>query len=328
LIGVDQVLAQKVPAFILIIEIINMLRNKLTGLQSQTYEHPFDKQALAALQRMPGISPLLKKINEYGIDRLLRLQSLSSEIKITPRNFPKLHQALIETCEILDINQIPEFYLYRGTGHIKTYILGVEKHILGINLDCMEWLDSDELIYILGHELARIKSRHMIYHQMAFVMPTLKTFLSNSTLGIGGLLAGGVELGLYNWVMMARLTADRAGLLACQDTNVAISTLIKIAGLPHEYLTTEVIEDFKTQAREFASNNLDSLDQITKILSYSEQNISWSVMRAGELLKWVDSGEYDKLINQKDYSMAEEPEINTEKIEKEDPEAWKFMDSW
>ncbi|HLO85594.1 MAG TPA: M48 family metallopeptidase [Nostocaceae cyanobacterium] len=314
-----------------------MTRTILTRLQAQAYEHPFDRQALATLQKMPGLSSLLNKINEYGIDRLLRLQSLSSEIKITPQNFPKLHQALIETCEILDVKQIPELYLSRGAGHIRTYILGVEKPILGINLDCMEWLDSNELIYTLGYELAKIKSKHIAYHQMAFVMPTLKTFLSNSTLGIGGLLAGGIELALFNWVMMARLTSDRAGLLACQDIDVAITTLIKIAGLPHEYLTNEVIEDFQTQAREFcefSSNNLDSLDKITKIFSYSEQNIPWSVMRAGELLKWVDSGEYDKLIQQKDFTVTDEiakdqeEEEEEDKDNNEDQEEWDFLSSW
>lgn len=59
-----------------------MTRKILTGLSSKTYEHPFDRKALASLQNMPGVSLLLKKVNEYGIDRLLRLQSLGSEIRI------------------------------------------------------------------------------------------------------------------------------------------------------------------------------------------------------------------------------------------------------
>ena len=71
---------------------INNDKKILTRLSSQTYEHPFDRKALASLQSMPGISPLLKKVNEYGIDRLLRLQSIASEIRVTPRNFPQLYQ--------------------------------------------------------------------------------------------------------------------------------------------------------------------------------------------------------------------------------------------
>ncbi|AFZ24602.1 Zn-dependent protease with chaperone function [Cylindrospermum stagnale PCC 7417] len=293
-----------------------MTRKILTGLSSQAYEHPFDRKALASLKNMPGVSPLLKKINEYGIDRLLRLQSLGSEIRVTPNNFPQLHQPLVETCRILDVPTVPEMYLFRGTGHIKTYIVGVEKSIIGINLDAMEWLNADELLYVLGHEVARIKSESMIYHQMAFVMPTLKNLLTSTTLGFGGLVATGMELALYNWLMMARFTADRAGLLACQDINVATTALMKLAGLPEEYLTTTVIDDFLVQAREFAANSFDSLDQVTKILSYSETGLSWVVMRAGELLKWVDSGEYDALVQQKELDIPE------------GKEGWNFLTSW
>jgi Zn-dependent protease with chaperone function len=213
-------------------------------------------------------------------------------------------------------------YLFRGTGHIKTYIIGVEKSIVGINLDGMEWLNYDELLFIFGHEIARIKSQHIIYHQMSIMMPTFKNWLSSTTLGIGGLVASGVELGLYNWVMMAKFTADRVGLLACQDINIATTALIKLAGLPEEYLTTEVIEDFVIQSREFTSNSFDSLDQVTKILSYSESNLSWLIMRTGELLKWVDSGEYDQIIQGEN--------INTLKGEEEgeEKEGWNFLTSW
>ena len=299
-----------------------MTKKILTGLTSQTYEHPFDKKALASLQNMPGLSPLLKKVNEYGIDRLLRLQSIASEIRVTPRNFPQLYQPLLEACQILDVTTIPELYLFRGTGHIQTYIIGVEKPIVGINIEAMEWLNYDELLFIFGYEIARIKSQHIIYHQISIVMPALKMWLSSTTLGLGGLIASGVELALYNWVMMAKFTADRAGLLACQDIDVATTALMKLAGLPEEYLTPHVIEDFLIQSREFAANSVDSLDQVTKILSYSDSNLSWLVMRTGELLKWVDSGEYNHVLQGEN--------VNTSKGEEEgdEKEGWNFLTSW
>jgi hypothetical protein len=299
-----------------------MTKKILTGLSSTAYEHPFDKKALASLQSMPGLSPLLKKVNEYGIDRLLRLQSIASEIRVTPRNFPQLYQPLLEACQILDVTTIPELYLFRGTGHIQTYIIGVEKTIVGINIEAMEWLNYDELLFIFGYEIARIKSQHMIYHQMSIVMPVLKIWISSTTLGLGGLIASGVELALYNWVMMAKFTADRAGLLACQDIDVATTALMKLAGLPEEYLTPHVIEDFLIQSREFAANSVDGLDQVTKILSYSDSNLSWLVMRTGELLKWVDSGEYNHVLQGEN--------VNTSKGEEEgdEKEGWNFLTSW
>lgn len=293
-----------------------MARKVLTGLSSDVYEHPFDRKALASLEKMPGVSLLLRKINEYGVERLLKLQCLGSDLRVTTDNFPKLHQAFVETCQILDVAPLPELYLFRGTGYIQTYTVGVDKPLVGINLEGMEWLSPDELLYVLGHEIAHIKSRHLLYHQMAIVLPTLKTLINGTTLGLGGLAASGVELGFWHWLMMARFTADRAGLLACQDTTVATTALMKLAGLPDEYMTPAVIKDFLTQAREFTSNSFDNLDQLTKMLSFTETRHSWAVMRAAELLKWVDSGEYDNLSQQ------------TKEEKLEETQEWKFLTSW
>jgi Peptidase family M48 len=293
-----------------------MEQKVLTGLSAEIYEHPFDRKALAALEKMPGVSLLLKKINEYGIDRLLRLQSLGNQIRVTPRNFPYLHKSFVETCQILDVSPLPELYLFRGTGYIQTYTIGVEKPIVSINLEGMEWLSNEELLYVLGHEVAHIKSQHLLYHQTAIILPSLKTFLSNTTLGLGGLLASGVELALYNWLMMAKFTSDRAGLLACQDVEVATTAMMKLAGLPREYLSTEIVEDFVAQAREFSTESFNNLDKIAKMLSFMEYRFSWAIMRTSELLKWVDSGEYDALIQQ----------TNLEQLG--DTEDWNFSDSW
>ena len=192
------------------------MKKVLLGLKSETYEHPFDRKALASLEKMPGVSLLLKKVNEYGIDRLLRLQCLGSDFRVTPNNFPGLSQALEETCQILDLSPCPDLYLFRGWGHIITVTIGIESPIVTVNLEAYEWLSSQELIYVLGHEVAHIKSQHLLYHQIAMVMPLLKNWVNAATLGFGGLAANGVELAFWNWLMMARFTADRAALLACQ----------------------------------------------------------------------------------------------------------------
>jgi hypothetical protein len=314
-----------------------MARKQLTGLSSELYEHPFDRKALASLQKMPGISLLFRKINEYGIDRLLRLQCKGCDIRVTPHNFPELHETLVEACRILDMALLPELYLFRGNGFIQAHTIGVEQPIVAINLEAMEWLSPDELLYVIGKEVGHIKSRHLLYHQTAIMLPALKTLISNSTLGIGGLATSGVELALYNWLIMAKFTADRAGLLACQDISVATTALIKIAGLPSDYLTPTVIEDFITQAREFEANNLDNFDKLTQMLSFTQHQHAWAVMRASELLKWADSGGYENLVQGKKTGdrpppeKTESPEIKEETQEKEaekEAEDWDFLTSW
>jgi Peptidase family M48 len=267
-------------------------RHIFQALNPDLYRHPLDRQALTNLEKMPGLSLLLKKLNEYSIDRLVRLQVLGGDLRVNAYNFPKLDRALRAAAEILDLGSVPELYLHRGTGHISTYAIGVDRPSIGVNLEAMEWLSHEELLFLFGHEISRIKGGYLAYQQLPIAMPLLKSILSNTTLGLGGLAANGIEMALYNWIVMSKFTGDRAGLLACQNVDVAISTLMKFSGLPSEYLTKETIDAFVKQAREFDLSSESNLDRMTKMLGFMNYQSPWAVMRSAELLKWVDSGDY------------------------------------
>ena len=58
----------------------------------------------------------------------------------------------------------------------------------------------------------------MLYHQMP-VLPFLE-ILGAATLGVGKLFSAGLQR-RFPWVRMSEFTADRAGLLACQDPRAA-----------------------------------------------------------------------------------------------------------
>ena len=132
-------------------------RKIFTGLVSQTYEHPFDRQALISLEKMPGVSLLFKKVNEYGIDRLLGFKFNAICMKVNERNFPNFYQAFVEACNIIDVSPIPELYLIHGTGYIKALTIGTNKPMVIINIDGLEALNYQELLYVFGHELGHIK---------------------------------------------------------------------------------------------------------------------------------------------------------------------------
>lgn len=301
-----------------------MSRKYLTGLTPQAYEHPFDRQALVSLEKIPGISLFFKKVNEYGIDRLLRFKFGAICIRVNSRNFPELYQTFLEACKTIDVGSIPELYLFHGTGYIRTLTIGAHNPMIILNLDGLKELSQDELIYALGHELGHIKSNHLLYHQTAMILPELGRVIANSTLGLGGLATNGIEFGLYQWIMMAKLTSDRAALLACQDTDIAIRSLMKLAGLPEEYINPITMEEFVEQARDFGSYNLGSLDKFTKMLSFMEPNHPWTTLRAAELLKWIDSEEYQALLS----GNTPQPQVEVVKEAVTSGEDWDFLESW
>jgi len=301
-----------------------MNRKYLTELTPQAYEHPFDRQALVSLEKIPGVSLFFKKVNEYGIDRLLRFKFGAICMRVNSRNFPELYQAFLEACKVIDLSQIPELYLMHGTGYIRTLTVGANNPMIILNIDGLKKLSTEELLYTLGHELGHIKSKHLLYHQTAMILPGLGRVIANSTLGIGGLATNGIEFALFQWVMMAKLTSDRAALLACQDVDVAYRSLMKLAGLPEEYINPITVEEFIEQARDFGSYNLDSLDKFTKMLSFMEPNHPWTTLRAAELLKWIESGEYEALLE----GNKPQPKVEVVKQSVPSSEEWDFLESW
>jgi Zn-dependent protease with chaperone function len=268
----------------------------LTGLRPQAYEHPSDKSTLDALQRMSSLDTLVRKCNEFGLERLLRVQLMGSYLRATQDSFPDLYRLIKEGCEVLDIPKQPQLYLQPGG--LNAFTAGVEKPIIVLNAGLVDQLSEDQLRFVIGHELGHIKSGHVLYYQIAVLLPIIAQVIDTATLGLGGLLSIGLQVALVRWQRMSELTADRAGLLACQDVNAAIGAMIHLAGLPAKLADNVNTEDFIAQARDFEAYDSDKLDWIAKILSGMGQTHPWTVMRAHEFLKWIDAGAYDQLLKE------------------------------
>jgi Zn-dependent protease with chaperone function len=277
---------------------------RLHGLRPQSYEHPFDRKTLDALQSQTGIESLIRKFNEFGVDRLLRIQLMGSYLRATADSFPTLYRAVQESCEILDVPRRPAVYMQPGG--LNAFTAGVEQPIIVFNSGLIDSMTEAELRFVVGHELGHVKSGHVLYYQVAMLLPVLAEIFGSATFGIGALLSFPLEVALIRWQRMSELTADRAGLLACQDINAATTAMIKLAGLPVKFFDQVNTEDFLAQAREFEAFDSDKLDWMAKILSGMGQSHPWTVMRASELLRWVDSAVYEKLLaDPKDAGAAE-----------------------
>ena len=131
---------------------------------------------------------------------------------------------------------------------------------------------------------------------MSRVIPLMGNILGSMTLGLGNLFSQGLQIALLNWQRKAEFTADRAGLLACQNVEAATTLMMKLAGAPPKFYSNLKVEDFKKQAKEFEEFDEDNLDKIAKAISVMFEEHPWTVMRGHELYKWIDSGEYDNVL--------------------------------
>ncbi|GAB6056530.1 hypothetical protein JCM15415_18460 [Methanobacterium movens] len=272
-----------------------MERKKLYQLQSIEYEHEFDRRALQTLEGTPGLEKLARKYNKHAVERILRLQFTGSALRVNENNFPDIHNLLVEACDILQLNHTPALYIQWDYA-INGFTTGSENPLIVLNSGAVDLMTSEELLWLIAHEVGHIKSGHMLYHEMGEVIPILGDLIASATLGLGGAVGILLQASLFHWYRMSELTADRAGLLACQDKEVALSALMKMSGVPKHHFDKMKTEDFIDQAREFQGFDYDSLDKVGKVATIMWQSHPWTVMRAHEILKWVDSGEYDKII--------------------------------
>jgi Zn-dependent protease with chaperone function len=271
-------------------------RRPLHGLKPQAYEHPLDRKALDALQGTRGLETLVRKCNEWGFERLLRVQLTGSNLRVTADNFPQLHEMFVDTCHALDLPLQPELYVGAG-GEINAFTAGVDRPIVVLNSGAIDLLDDDELRFVMAHELGHVKSGHVLYYQIAEFLPVISEAIGDATFGVGALLGVSLQVALLNWRRKSEHTADRAGLLVVQDLQVALSTLMKLAGLPQRYRDAVNVDDFIAQARAFDGMDSDKLSWFAKWISTAGQTHPWTVLRAKECLSWVDDGGYQRVLD-------------------------------
>ena len=265
-------------------------KKSLPRLDHTSYEHPFDRKALNALERTPGLTVAGKYVTKQTIERVYTVQYTGSNLRVTAQSYPMMHDYLRYACHILGVQRVPELYVQWGYG-INAFTVGAENPIVVLDSGLMDLCDEDEKLFVIGHELGHIKSNHMLYHMMA----QLINYVIDIVPG-GSLVAAPLRYALLYWDRMSEFTADRAGMLCCQNRDAAVRAFVKMAGLPISQYGQMNVQSFLQQAKDFDDLDYENLNRFFKLVSILDSTHPWTVMRAAELIKWIDSGAYSKLL--------------------------------
>jgi Zn-dependent protease with chaperone function len=145
----------------------------------------------------------------------------------------------------------------------------VDNPLIAISAECIDSFSREELVFVLGCKIGRIKSQHILYKEVASLLPLLSSMLGSITFGINitAPIVQGLNVALTQWYRWSQFTADRAGLLACQDLATAMRAMAKISGLPGKYFDSFDIDDFVTQAREYKGFGDTTYEKFLKVFS-------------------------------------------------------------
>ncbi|WP_152360860.1 M48 family metallopeptidase [Microlunatus speluncae] len=265
-------------------------RIRFPDISPRAYEHPADRGALVALRAIPGFDQVLKAISGAIGERSVRLLFLATSIRVSPRQFPELHQVLTECATTLDLDPVPELYVTRDPMP-NAMAIGLDKPIVVITTGMIDLLDHEGLRFIIGHEVGHVLSGHALYRTMMLQLIAIANSIQWMPIGVWGLRA--IILGLNEWFRKSELSCDRAGLLCGQDPKAALRVHAALAGAkdPDEM----DVSGFLAQATEYESGG-DIRDSFLKILQTADLTHPMAALRAAELQKWVAGNGYADIL--------------------------------
>ena len=267
------------------------IRKSVKGLDVSAILHPEDKSTMDTLKKIPGFKTIVDKTIGSIMEKCATVEYLGDGINVTSRSLPALDALIKEACMLLDMQEVPEcsinwFY------HIGSFSVGEKRRRIVFPSGSIDLLKDEELNFLIGHELGHMKCGHKTYHMLTEAM--YKPLLASELEPIMSLF----KLPLLNWYRVSDFSADRMGLLCCQDIDVALKTMIKMAGLPQKYYDQINVSSFLQQGIDFNKNNSGFVNEIVKYISINAACMPWLVLRAYELWEWYNSGEYDRILNE------------------------------
>jgi hypothetical protein len=266
-------------------------RATLTGISSRAWEHPADRGALVALRKLKGFDTILKTLSGFINERRVRLDYLGSGIRVDERQFAGMHRLLAEVGTVLDVEELPDVYVVNSP-ITNAMTIGMDKPIIVVNSSMLDLLDEEEMRFVIAHELGHAQSGHAVYRTMLLWLGELTGFwraIPGGYLGVRMILAA-----LTEWQRKSELSADRAGLLATQDPAVAYRVHMKLASGSGDLSELDQTAFF-AQGQEYLDAP-DLRDSVLKLLLVQGRTHPYAVVRAAELRRWVDSGEYTAIL--------------------------------
>ncbi len=263
----------------------------LPGISVDEFRHPLDQRATAALKQVPGLDKVLAKILEIGLERMLYIENISSNLRVTPKMFPRLHKSLVWATKILDVPE-PELYVTTDP-RPNAWTYGHTKPFITLTTGLIDMMTDEEVFFVIGHEVGHIKGGHVLYGTMARNIAAIIALLGEVTFGIGSLLGRGLVYALLEWFRCAELTSDRAALLCVQDLEPARNTFMKLAGGTTRLAGEIDREEFLRQIREYEDIDRSTLDRAYKFLMTLDRTHPFAMQRAKEAELWFEGGYND-----------------------------------
>jgi len=279
-----------------------------TGISSEAFRHPLDRQAEQALRSVPGFDLVASKFVEFLAERPQYVFQMGNSIHVGPRQFASIYQMFRDCVRDLDIYPEPNLFISQNP-FVNAFALGQNFPFITLNSALLDLLTEAELRTVIAHELGHLKCGHTTLQQMAIWTTQVVSGLAERTFGLSMLVGTGLILAFYEWLRKAELSADRAALLVTDDLDPVVHSMMKIAGGSNRYVHELSAAEFEKQSEQYQNLDEDGLNQVYKFFLYNNLSAGvflshpFTVERVHFLKEWKNSVDYQQ-VRQGNYTRA------------------------
>lgn len=165
-----------------------------------------------------GLAVLLFGLLAYSSTRDRHRALLAHATPVTPESAPQLARLVEDARLRLQAEPVQTFVVRQNT--LNAYTFGITRpRVVVLYSGLLQVMDADELQFIIGHELGHVRLGHVWLN-------TLVGGLAGMPQPIGAFFV--ITLAFRWWNRACEFSCDRAGMLACNNPQKAMSALAKL----------------------------------------------------------------------------------------------------
>lgn len=198
-----------------------------------------DRRMLEEILQVPAMRDRVGEFMKQEEAEADRRRLLASGLRITERIIPSLVEAvrLVQRVTYLQDKNVEIYVHEEPLQNAACMDFGTGRSFLLLSSGLVQKMTDRELLFVIGHEFGHLSYGH-------YVLPVRAVLARES--GITAEQA----LQLMSWSRRAEISADRVGLLCCQDFHVATTAFIKLSCGLTEPLLRFNVDDYISQMQD------------------------------------------------------------------------------
>ncbi|QVY65183.1 M48 family metallopeptidase [Polaribacter sp. Q13] len=280
-----------------------------------------DRDYVIAFQQDDLIQKTLEKVNKNSGKFKSRKHLLKSSLRLTKTLAPMLHEIGEHCKKTLMLKADIEFFVYQGdTFNASCYPPDDNKLYIILSSGILERFSKEELTFVVGHEIGHVLFEHFDY--------PVRQILDTGENDLAPIHA----MKLYAWNRNAEISADRAGLLCCQNFEAVGRTFFKLSsGVTTDSLDFQLnayIEQFVDLEEVLNDSNLDPSDwysthpfsplriKALELFNKSETYAAFNTSVSGEITEEAMEVEIKRIMSLMEPENLEDESEHSEKIQR------------